>query len=865
MTERRPLLAFGPPDVGAIPTVTPGYQPSPRGPGAARQSQRLTPRFQALQEAISAGRAALSGTAHDSDPEMVVVFDVVGTADKFAKAVGRIRGLEFLAEQQDVDQPSDDDFVVVDRNGHRSDTVSESLCVVMANAQAVTELISLFHHWVADPTAPFQWGLTPLRDAFHLLRDVRRWGPEDRVQDTGLLQEWKDTVELIGGAQSSVRVEIELWFRTDAGRRAAAQAEVIRLVNRAGGGVVGSAVIEGIGYHGLLATLPHRSVQAVVEGGPGAIELLTTDDVMFVVPAQPMTLPSPRLTPDMSAEMDPGPLPEHPPRVALLDGVPLANHTMLAGRLLIDDPDGVAARYTSGRQQHGTAMASLITHGDLNHPGAALSSRLYVRPIFEPHPLNASRETTVQGELLVDLVHRAFLRMFEADGSQQATAPSVRIVNLSVGDPARVFVRRLSPLAKLLDWLAHRYNLLVLVSAGNHPIDATVPAGAISDPEQLDRALLADSHDRALHRRLLAPAEAINVLTVGALNDDGSSTDLPDTVLSGVGVGMPALYSAVGLGHRRSVKPDVLLPGGRSLFQRPPPANGADTVTITAATTVARGPGMLVASPGNSPAATGYLSGTSNATALGSRAAHHIFDVLEELRAGTDDFGFPDPQYHPVLAKTLMVHAANWGPLRTTLRDALGLSGTAGRREITPILGYGPVDPEQVASATRTRVVLIGAGSIDKGQRHSYRFPLPDALQATTQWRRLTVTLAWLSPVNTRTQLHRMARLRFNPPQRAVGVTRMEADHNQVIRGTVQHEILEGSDALAFAVGETLAIDVDCRVDGGTLERPVRYGLAVSIEMATTVSADVHAEVRHQLQIRQRVEAALRVALQGGS
>lgn len=868
MSESRPLLAFGPPVVGAIPTVPEGsrqFPPRVRGPGPKRQSERLTPRFQALQDAIEARRAALSDTPDDPDPEMVVVFDLAGTAEDFARAVAMVPGLEFLAEQEDDKAEPDDDFQLLGSDGRPTEKVlSESLYMVMSNAQAVTELIRLFQLWQADPTRQFARGLNPLRGAFQLLRDIRRWGPQDRVRETGLLQIWEETVQMIGGAQSSVRVEIELWYRADAARRVAAQSEVTQLVERAGGAVVTSAVIAGIGYHSLLADLPHRQVEAVLAEGPQSIELLTTDEVMFLTPAQPMSILSPQQADEVTAPTPLRPPPKRTPRVALLDGVPLANHDTLAGRLVLDDPDDVASRYTSDRRQHGTAMSSLIIHGDLNHPRRSLSTLLYVRPIFEPHPSAAHGETTIQDELLVDLVHRAFRRMFEKTGEHEPAAQSVRIVNLSIGDPARVFARRLSPLAKLLDWLSHSYNLLVLVSAGNHPIDATVPAAAITDHDTLSQTLLADQRDRALHRRLLAPAEAINVLTVGAVHDDHWSGDLPDTVLSGIDTGMPALYSAVGFGYHRSVKPEVLLPGGRSLFQRPPP-NGSDTVTMRPATATARGPGMLVAAPGDNPAATAYLYGTSNATALATRTANQIFDVLEDLSAGVDEFAFPDQQYHPVLAKTLLVHAANWGTLPSILRDALGLEGSAARRDLTQLLGYGPVAPEKVASAGRTRVVLLGAGSIDAGERHTFLLPLPQALAATTEWRRLTITLGWLSPVNTRTQRHRMARLWFQPPQTELGVKRTQAVHDRVVRGTLQHEVLEGRDALAFTTGDTLAVDINCRVDVGKLERRVRYGLAVSVEMAATVRADVHAQIRQHLQVRQRQAVATRVDARAGS
>ncbi len=575
MTEPRPLLAFGPPTVSPIPTQPPGSRPvppKPRGPGAARQGARLTPRFQALQDAIAAGRAELTDAATDPDPELVVVFDLAGSAEAFARAVAKVPELEFLAELEEDTADPDDDFHLVGKDGRVDKAVPESLYMVMTNARAVTELIALFHRWEADPNASFEYGLNPLRTVFELLRDVRRWGPQDRVRETGLLRAWQDTVQLIGAAQSSVRVEVELWFRVDATRRAAAQTDVARRIEAAGGTVVHTAVIDSIGYHAVLADLPYRQVEAVLADGPEAIELLTTDAVMFVSPAQPMTIPGLQLA-DAPVPVTSGVTVADAPRVALLDGVPLANHAALVDRLVVDDPDDVASRYTSSRQQHGTAMASLIAHGDLAQPGQLLSTRIYVRPILEPHPLSSTDETVIQRELLVDLVHGAFRRMFEGDGRQPPAAPSVRIVNLSIGDPARVFVRRLSPLAKLLDWLAHRYNLLILVSAGNHPVDATVPAAAVSDPEALHSALLADARARALHRRLLAPAEAVNVLTVGAVHDDSWSGDLPDTVLGGIEVGMPALYSAVGAGlppSRETRDPDAgraqpvpTAPGGR--------------------------------------------------------------------------------------------------------------------------------------------------------------------------------------------------------------------------------------------------------------------------------------------------------------
>ena len=475
---------------------------------------------------MAARRAEASDRTTEPNPELVVVFDLVGTVEDFSRAVSQVSGLEFLAEFEDEDREPDEDFRFVKDGQATAEPVSETLYLVMSNARAVTELISLFERWRGDPSEQFARGLNPLRSVFAQLRSIRRWGPQDRIRETGLVDAWREEVAVVGSS-GSTRVEIELWFRLDEARRTQAQAQVAQLVEAAGGHVISTAVVETVDYHGMLADLPYAQVDAVLADGPDAIALLTTEDIMFVSPAGPMTIPGLEIDDDQLA-VPASPPPTGLPRVALLDGVPLANHALLSGRLIIDDPDELAARYTSAQRQHGTAMASLIIHGDLNNPRSALSTPIYVRPILEPHPFDGAAETVVRDELLVDLVHRTFQRIFRGDGTSSPAASSVRIVNMSIGDPARVFIRRLSPLAKLLDWLAHTYNLVILVSAGNHPITATVPADAIDNTDTLQQALTSSAYERARQRRLLSPAEAMNALTVGALHTDAMNGSIPE-------------------------------------------------------------------------------------------------------------------------------------------------------------------------------------------------------------------------------------------------------------------------------------------------------------------------------------------------
>jgi Subtilase family len=859
VTEPRPLLAFPPPLTGSIPTVT---SPSPfrpvQGPSAGRQGVRLTPQFQTLRAALEAERAQLTEQTGSPEPELVAVFDLAGTVEAFMRAAAKVDGLEFLSELQEDKVDPDDDFFYETDGETQDDKVPQSLYMVMTNAQAVTELVRLFELWQEDQTITFERGLNPLKQVFVLLRAIRRWGPEDRVRETGLLEQWHEDVSV---GQSIARVEIELWYRDDPTVRSVAQARVTEVVQASGGVVLASSDQEEIAYHAVLADIPMTQVEQVLARGPEAIELLTTETVMLVSPSRPMTFPAtePTLTDELQFDAT---LPEGRPQVGLLDGVPLVNHACLERRLIVDDPDDRGEKYAVGQLNHGTSMASLIAHGDLLTPGPSLPHPIYVRPILEPHE-HFREERVPPSDLLVDLVHRAFHRMFEGDGDNDPAASSVRVVNFSVGDPKRIFIRRLSPLARLLDWLAHKYNLVIVVSAGNHPsVTPTVMAEDLSDLPSLQSTAARSLFERARYRRLLSPAEAINVLSIGALHEDATVQELPSTVVDVIKAGTPASYSPVGYGFRRSVKPDVLLPGGRVVYQAP--LDGAtEAVELAALPTPATGPGLRVAAPGPGGELTGtsFASGTSNAAALATRAVSSILDMLGDLRQEEEDFPFPDAQYHPVLAKTLLVHASGWHDLLETMRDELGLSGQSIRRELTRLLGYGPVHPERIATAERARVMLLGAGSISKNQRHSFQFPLPADLSASTEWRRLTITLGWISPVSVRTQKYRMARLRFAAPRDDLAIAPVEADANAITKGTIQHQVLEGSSVAAFARGTNLSIDVDCR---GELERfpgPVRYGLAASLEVSPEVQIDVHAQVRNSLQteVRERARAQAQV------
>jgi hypothetical protein len=621
------------------------------------------------------------------DPELVLVFDLAGSVEAFRNAIQRIDGLDFLSEfLGDADEP-DDDFHMTSQGSRTENAVQHSLYLVMSNSTAVAQLVNLFQQWQDDPNITFAHGLGRFKAAFSQLRAIRRWSAVDRIRETGLLEAWQERLAVVGQTASSMPIEIELWYRRQDDRRAAAEAQLTELILSVGGAVITRAEIADIAYHALLAELPVSQVETVLRDGAGAIDLLNADEVMFVSPYTPMAVAPPEGELSADATLSPAGRVDGLPRIALLDGLPFANHDALAGRLIIDDPDELGPTYPISSRHHGTAMASLILHGDLSAPGKPHDRPLYVRPVLQPHPVLAGHEIVLQGQLLTDLLHRAVRRIIESDGDRPAAAPSVRIVNLSIGAESRALVRRMSPLGRLLDWLALTYNLLFIVSAGNHTsLPIKVPAAAATSRDTTITEALRAVRSSSRLRGILPPGDSVNALTVGASHgDEAGDRDLPDDVWDLLRPGEPALYSAVGPGVGRSVKPDVFHPGGRAVYQRPVIASGASEVEIRAAASTATGPGTRVAAPkpGGGTRGVAFTYGTSNAAALVTREASTILDTLEAGRDDNNDFDFPDPLFHPVLIKALLVHTGEWGDSAAHLQQVLGLPQASSRRNLT--------------------------------------------------------------------------------------------------------------------------------------------------------------------------------------
>lgn len=868
-SEPRPILALPTPEIGTRLKQSPLVPPSVSKVSGARQGERLSPQFRALTEAFDHQRVALSdGQVDEVDPELVLVFDLAGTVESFYRAVEKVPGLEFLTEYAENDVEADDDFYMVGAEGDEPvKSVARSLYLVLSNAEAARELVRLFDLWKKDQSVEFATGTTRFRYVFEQLRAIRPWGPQDRIRDTGLLDAWREYLEVVGQSATSVPLELELWYRRDGAARAVAEAQVRAVVQSSGGEVRAHTQIAEISYHALLIDLPVKAVRDLLEKGADAIRLLAADEIMFASPHEPMSVETPEMVPGQSIGaqiQDEKPIQR--PRIALLDGLPFQNHDLLNGRLDIDDPEGLEQDYPVASRRHGTSMASLIIHGDLSAGESPIDRKLHVRPIMRPHEYLSGSETVLDYWLFPDLLHRAIVRMQVGENGRPATAPSVRIINLSIGAPTRALVRRMSPVGRLLDWLAVTYNLLFIVSAGNHNLPLRIPAEAAGAVDQARDEAVRAARTTSRLRGILPPGDAMNALTVGAAHRDAAKVpSKSDTVWDLTGSGAPALYGAVGPGVNRSIKPEIHHDGGRLLYQRPV-LNGDEDVTLIGADSSRVGPGTLVAAPDRRGASNGtaYTFGTSNAAALVSRKASSLFDLLEAGAVQGSEERLPDPLFHPVLVRALLVHASSWGENSESLKRVLGLDPRTAKRELTALLGYGALDEARLGYAASNRAVLVSGGLIGGEERHTYTVPLPPSLRRTAGWHRVTVTLASMATTRGDLTKYRASKVFFGTiDEKIAGGGRAEADHHAVKRGSCQHEIIEGQRAMVFGEGEGLPIHVQCMNDAVTFKKKsdakIRYGLVVSVETKVETSNTVHDEIRTQLRLLARTKAQTRV------
>lgn len=842
----RPLILFPTPEDSERAKGGSGQSPFSK-PSVGRQFERLEPRLEQLQKAIELKNITVQQSPTGINPEFALVFEVINSVDSFYTAVKRIDGFEWMFDFSIEGIPADDDFYQLDKHGQAKDgDLTGKVYCVMSNKQAIDQLVSLWQRYKKDENMKFDTGYTGFRDVFRQLKDIRPWSAKDRIEETHIIEYWKEYLEFNG--DDYVNFEIELFFRKNLTQRAIASNTIKQAIESLDGRVYDECIIDGIYYHCILASLPRKYIQVLVNNYED-VELTKVDDIMFFRPVGQIIYRSEEETFNLDQSLVQVNPSIEEPIVAIFDGYPMQNHKLLENRLVIDDPDNWSSLYLVKDRVHGTAMASLVLYGDLSKNENVIKNKIYIRPIFKPHKgFNDSVYESVPDDIiLVDLIHRAVRRLFENDGDSAPVAPFVKVINLSMGDPYRQFVNMMSPLARLLDWLSYKYKVLFVISAGNHNcsgLNIDVPFDNFRQlkHDEREKLVLKMVERQSRNMRLLSPAESINNITVGALFTDRAEAKENERLIFPYAKSLPSPISAVGLGFNRSIKPDIFYDGGRKYIT----GIYSDTLMrwVGAENPSTHAPGCCVAVPGITETASNvaYTFGTSDSTAQISHEAVKCHAVLDSIFRTQTGESIPN-DYAAILIKAMLVHGASWNEESvTSIVSALNLEGKDANR-LYRWLGNGVPDITRVEECAKNRVTLIGFGSLDKDKAHVYRLPLPFDFSSQRFFRRLVVTLSYFTPIEPTRQKYRSAQLWFSLENHNLVPTRVNTDDKAVRRGTLQHEIFYGEKASFWDSEDVIKIKINCKENAGKISAAVPYGVFVTFEAAKEIDIDIYTDV----------------------
>ena len=844
----RPLILFPSPE-RADREHKPSVFTKTVKPSFGRQFTRLQPSFNVLKNAFEQKAVKVQQSPVGINPDFALVFEIIGTVDNFYTAVQHTEGLEWIFDSEFDPFEPDDDFYQVDKaSGKRvDDFLNGKLYCVMSNQQAMSQLLSLWQRHKNGETDVFKRGFAGLRDVFTNIKEIRKWDAKDRIAETHAVDYWRELLEFDG--DSPVPFEIELFFRGDVTKRNNATETIRQEIQSLSGRVIQECVIGEIFYHGMLVELPRAAIEGLVNRYE-EIELSQVDDIMFFRPTCQSAFVSATDSEIYTTTEEEMPLPTGDAVVAVFDGMPMQNHRLLRGRVIIDDPDNYATGYESKYRVHGTSMVSLAIYGDIKRNDTPISSPVYVRPILRPKQsgFNTVAECVPDDSLFIDVLHRAVKRMMEGDGEETATAPNTKIINLSIGDPVRQLSATMSPTARLLDFLSYRYKVLFIISAGNHRdivslVDKSFAELKSFDVSQRSKVFGEVIKNNQRNLKILAPAESLNGLTIGALYDDFTNTNETDRFIWAVDRGLPSPISAIGKGYRSVITPDLFYYGGRE-FIRGKVDGKIDWVESS------REPGCLSAAPYGTGDTDGcaFSFGTSDAAAQITHEAAKCYDVLNQVFL--DETGANMPvDVTAILLKAMLTHGASW----ESIADKLALTMGAFPKQLSKWLGNGIPDISRVIECTKERITLIGLGALKKDEGDIFRLPLPVDFSSRLMKRKLTVTLSYLSPVAPNKQAYRGAQLWFNIDDGGKGLTpdRLNTEWQAVRKGSLQHEIFIGENPIVWN-DDDLIIKVNCKEEASKIKTAIPYCLFVSFEVAEGFDVDLYADV--STRIRQRVQ-----------
>lgn len=553
--------------------------------------------------------------------------------------------------------------------------------------------------------------------------------------------------------QALMRLDAELWYPDSEDLAHQWVDELRGAVRQCGGHIPDVHISAAAGVILARVYLPADQVLSLAE--LDAIALLD------ILPTPALSMPQFWATdPDSVPTMSP-PRPDAP-LVGLIDSGVSSAHPLVGPAVVAAEALSPAILDGEDRCGHGTMVAGLILHGPMDQ---AVARGVLPRPLCRIISVAA-----LDGDNLFpegELWERDLVEAIEWCASQGA-----RIINLSLGDDQRPLrASRQLPAAALVDELARRLDLVVVIASGNcHPGDYLT---SISEDSSITYPVdLVQDHATGI----LDPGTAALALTVGGITAAQAATGYGTETVLRRPMGEPGWPSPVtrrGPGIGKAVKPELVEHSG--------------TLGIESGRVVSNDPELgVISTKMTAGRLLGFDVGTSYAAPLVTRIAA----ALQSRH----------PTFSANMIKALVLLSAQPSNFALQLEGASPATRAQAERDLT---GYGRPSLPRALESTSHRAVLVAESRIRINGVHIYEAPFPTSFATAGGVRGIDIALAY-SP---RTRLSRLDYVS----------NRMEF---ALIRGMVLPEVIEAVAAIEGDEGATLEPDDEPRGGGEYPSRP---------------------------------------------
>ncbi|MGB4856688.1 MAG: S8 family peptidase, partial [Candidatus Dechloromonas phosphoritropha] len=406
--------------------------------------------------------------------------------------------------------------------------------------------------------------------------------------------------------------------------------------------------------------------------------------------------------------------PADAPLVAVLDSGIAEGHPLLAPAL--GDAQGflLPDKMSHDDDGHGTMVAGIALYGDVE---ACAQAKEFIPQLRLLSGRVLDRKAESDARFIENIVDEAVRYFHENYGC--------RVFNLSYGNLNKPYLGgRVGGLAYTLDCLARELDVLFVVPTGNFK-DVPIEWLKNEYPDYLFKE----------EARLIDPAPALNVLTVGSLARwDRSATawrwpnDLVEIPVAQRN--QPSSFTRCGCSVKGAIKPELVAYGGNQAID-PRTGNVSN-----------RWLGEL--SSGKD-----FVEGRLLAERAGtSFAAPHVAHAAARLLAEV-----PDASMN--LLRALLVAS---GKIPAASHDLFN----GKEDQIARVVGYGMVEVSNLYRSTEEQVILIAESALIDKHHHFYEIPIPESLYSGRSRRReITVALAHCPPVRTTRLDYKASRFQF--------------------------------------------------------------------------------------------------------